>query len=297
MGNSVYDIVTDKILELLSQGQIPWKKPWKSTEGAKNLITKKPYRGLNQFLLNCSPYSSDYWLTFKQIQDKNGRLKKGSKSTIVIFWKWVNTVNTPTSDYNNTSDNPSHLKKIPLLRYYNVFNLDQVEGIQHPPEEQVTNEFTPIERAELIIENMPNRPLIQSGGDIASYSNSLDRVRMPIREAFTSPAGYYDTLFHELSHSTGHISRLGRKGVMEPSYFGSHEYSAEELLSQFSSSLVLGHLGLEQETIVNSAAYISNWMSVLKNDKKLVVFAAGAAQKAADYILNIKEDNDPEITD
>lgn len=292
----VYEVVTNKIISMLDQGQIPWKKPWKSTEGAKNLVSKKPYRGLNQFLLNCSPYSSDYWLTFLQCQQKGGQIRKGEQSSIVCFWKWINTVNSPTSDDNNTSDNPS-VKKIPLLRYYNVFNLDQVEGIKSPSEEQITYEFTPIEKAEQIIENMPNRPPIHYGGDRACYSPSNDYINMPDREKFTSPESLYSVLYHEISHSTGHISRLNRKGVTDPSCFGRHEKSQEELVAEFGASMLCGFAGIEQETITNSAAYIQGWLSVLRNDKKLAIIAAGQAQKSADYILNIKEDTEPEITE
>lgn len=291
----VYEIVTNRIIEILEQkGDIPWRKPWKSTGGARNLITKKPYRGINQILLNCSQYSSPYWLSYKQAADKGGHIRKGEKASLVVFWKWINTVKTPISDDTNPADNPT-INKIPLLRYYNCFNLEQVDGIPHPPEEQITYEFSAIERAEQIIENMQNQPDIQYGGDRACYSPMLDYVKIPNRETFHSPEGLYSTIFHELVHSTGHQNRLGRKGILEPSYFGSHLYSAEECVAEFGASMLCGHAGIEQQTIENSAAYIQGWLSVLKNDKKLAIIAAGQAQKAADYILNIKEDNGPEI--
>jgi antirestriction protein ArdC len=120
---------------------------------------------------------------------------------------------------------------------------------------------------------------------------------MPDREKFTSPESLYSVLYHEILHSSGHISRLNRKGVTDPSCFGSHERSQEELVAEFGASMLCGYAGIEQETITNSAAYIQGWLSVLRNDKKLAVIAAGQAQKACDYILNIKEDNDPEITE
>lgn len=286
---NVYEIVNKRIIELLEQEQvIPWRKPWRSTAGPRNLISKKPYRGINQFLLNCSPYSSPYWLTYKQATEKGGHVLKGEKSTLVVFWKWLDRKESE-SVVGSCEESP--LGKVPLLRYYNVFNLDQVDGIPHPKEPEVENQFTPIETAEQIIENMQCKPVIQYGGNRAYYSPMLDYVQMPDRESFNSPEGYYDTLFHELSHATGHGNRLGRKGVMEPSYFGSHDYSAEELCAQFSSSMVLGHLGIEQQTIENSAAYIQNWLKVLKNDKKCLVLAAAQAQRAADFILNKQTDD------
>lgn len=294
----VYEIVTNRIIEIMEQkGDIPWRKPWKSSGGARNLITKKPYRGINQFLLNCNSYSSPYWLTYKQATDKGGHIRKGEKATLVVFWKWINTTaDAPTSDESRPADNPT-INKIPLLRYYNCFNLEQVDGIPHPPEEQITHEFSPIERAEQIIDQMQSRPTIHHGGDKASYSPALDQVCMPTREVFNSPEGYYATMFHELAHSTGHYSRLGRKGILEPAYFGSHDYSQEEICAEMTASMVSAFAGIEQQTIENSAAYIKGWLSVLKNDKKLAIIAAGQAQKAADYILNLKEDQEPEITD
>ncbi len=279
----VYSIVTSKIMELLEQGEIPWRKPWRSSGGPRNLMTKKPYRGINQFLLNCSPYDSPYWLTFRQIQGKSGSLKKGSKSQLVVFWKWIDR-NDKDQDEDPDSDQGTN-GKIPLLRYYNVFNLDQVDGIEHPPEEHLTHEFTPIEQAEQIITGMPQKPDIKYGGNRAFYSPLKDLVQLPPKEAFHSPAEFYSTIFHELSHATGHQIRLGRKGVTEPTYFGSHDYSQEELVAEMGASMLSGIAGIDRETINNSAAYIQGWLKVLKSDKRLLVHAAAQGQKAADFIL------------
>ncbi len=289
--SKVYDIVTSRIMELLEQGQIPWKKPWRSSSGPKNLISKKHYRGINSILLNCSPYSSPYWLTYKQASEKGGHIRKGEKATPVVFWKWLDAKeSTSTEDIDNTDR--STPGKIPLLRYYNVFNLDQVEGIKTPPEEEVRNPFTPIESAEQIIQNMQKKPDIRCGGSRAYYSPHLDYVQLPPQETFHSPEEFYSTVFHELSHATGHQSRLSRKGVTETSYFGSHEYSQEELVAEFGASMLCGHAGIEQATIENSAAYIQGWLRVLKGDKKLCIIAAGQAQRAADYILNIEPEKE-----
>jgi antirestriction protein ArdC len=282
----LYEKVTARIMEILETGTIPWKKPWRSSEGARNLITKKPYRGINQFLLNCSPYSSPYWLTFNQARQKGGSVNKGEKSTPVVFWKWINAVRI--DDESNDPENKSKLTKVPLLRYYNVFNLDQIDGITAPVEEQSVNPFSPIEQAERVISNMPRRPRIQYGGDRACYSPTFDCIKLPNQEAFKSPEEFYSTAFHELAHATGHASRLSRKGILEPSYFGSHDYSQEELVAEFGSSMLCGFAGIEQQTIENSAAYIQGWLKVLKNDQKLAIVAAGQAQRAADFILDIQ---------
>jgi len=279
---SVYDIVTDRIMELLEEGTVPWRKPWKSSGGPRNLISKKEYRGINQFLLNCSSYSSPYWLTYKQANQKGGHVRKGEKSTLVVFWKFINTVTEPEDPKDQ-----KHLTQVPLLRYYRVFNLDQVDGIDPPADEQTINEFTPIEQAEQILENMECKPVIQYGGDRAAYSPSQDLIKLPDRGAFSAPEEFYSTAFHELAHATGHASRLGRKGVTEPSYFGSHAYSQEELVAEFGASMLCGVCGIEQQTIENSASYISSWLNVLKSDKRLAVIAASQAQRAADFIRNI----------
>ena len=285
---NVYEILTNRIMDLLQEGEIPWRKPWKATGGARNFVSKKPYRGINQFLLNAATFSSGYWMTFKQASEKGGQVRKGEKSTMVVFWKFINTVTKDDDD----PDAKGELTQVPLLRYYRVFNLDQIDGIEAPVEEQPANHFQPIEQAELIMMGMPYKPIIHYGGDQACYSPNLDRINLPKREASSSPEEFYSTVFHELAHSTGHPIRLKRKGILEPSYFGSHNYSQEELVAEFASSMLCGVAGIEQQTIENSAAYIQGWLKRLKNDKKLAIIAAGQAQRAADFILN-RQDTEP----
>jgi len=287
-----YGLINSRIMELLEQGTVPWRKTWNATTAQpKNLVTKKDYRGVNVFMLACMPYSSPYWLTFKQCHDKGGHVLKGEKSTPVIFWKWIDRKDGADADMEETKHG-----KVPMLRYYNVFNLDQVEGIEAPPSPgAIINPFTPIERAEQIIAGMPYRPNIRHGGNQPSYSPVLDYVKCPVPESFESPEKYYSTLFHELSHSTGHASRVGRKGILEPSYFGSHEYSKEELVAEMGAAFLCGVASIENRTIENSAAYIYGWLKALKNDRTLLVHAAAQAQKASEYILNRKggdEDQD-----
>ena len=294
MAVNVYEVINQRIMELLNEGTVPWRKTWNvATNQPKNLVSKKEYRGINVFMLACMPFSSPYWLTFKQCSDLKGMVKKGSKSTPVIFWKWLDRRDACGDD----SDTVTINGKIPMLRYYNVFNLDQIKGIEAPPSaETIINTFTPIERAEQIVTGMPLRPEIKHGGNSASYSPMLDYVKLPVPEAFESPEEYYNTLNHELIHSVGHAKRLGRKGILEPSYFGSHEYSKEELIAECGAAFLCGHAGIEQTTIVNSAAYIQGWLRSLKNDKTLLVHAAAQAQKASDYILG-KGGDDEHVTE
>ena len=283
---NVYDLINAKITELLERQLIPWRKPWNAQSNyPKNLISKKPYRGVNVFLLSCQSYSSPWWLTFKQVQDKGGYVIKGSKSTPVIFWKFLdNTDSAATSEDTNTTS------KIPLLRYYSVFNIEQTEGLAVPEPEETHNVFDPIAKAEEIVAGMPLIPEIKYSGNRAYYSPALDYIQLPHQHTFNTIEEYYSTAFHEMAHATGHINRLGRKSILETSYFGSHEYSKEELAAEMSASFLCGHAGIENITIENSAAYIAGWLKSLKSDRTLLVHAAAAAQRASDYILNIKHD-------
>lgn len=277
---NVYEMINCRIQALLEQGTVPWRKPWNAGSNyPKNLVSGKKYAGVNVFMLTCNEFGSPYWMTFKQCQDKGGHVIKGSKSTPVIFWKWL--------DHKETNGTDSEQAKIPMLWFYNVFNLEQTEGLSAPPTTETLNTFTPIELAEQIIADMPLRPEIKRGGNRASYSPVLDYVKIPVPESFESPEEYYSTCFHELSHATGHESRVGRKGVTETSYFGSHEYSKEELVAEMGAAFLCGHCGIENKTLDNSAAYIAGWLKALKNDKTLLIHAAALAQKASDYILNI----------
>jgi len=277
----VYQIVTEKIVNLLEQGTIPWRKPWSTSQGMpKNLISKKEYRGINLFLLGCQQYSSPYWLTYKQATEKGGHIRKGEKSSLVVFWKMM--------DRNNVDDGADSpvSGKLPLLRYYNLFNLEQCEGIESPTQEVQTYQFTPIEKAEQIVSGMKDRPEISYGSNKASYTPISDRVRMPNENQFERSEEFYSVLFHELGHSTGHKSRLARKEVINHHEFGSEDYGSEELVAELTSSMLCGVAGISNQTIDLSASYIDGWLSVIKKDKRLIVMAAAQAQKAADFILN-----------
>ena len=277
---NAYQVITDRIIGLLKAGTVPWHKPWKGGGPVKNLVSKRAYRGINQFLLGCSDYASPFWLTFNQAKKLGGSVKKGEKSTPVVFWKLLESEDQETGEK----------KEIPVLRYYRVFNLEQTEGIEGPePEEQELGEFTPIERCEQIIRNMPNPPKIQHRRQAAWYRPSQDLVNMPKPESFESAEEYFCTLYHELSHSTGAEFRLNRPTLTDMCPFGSTNYSKEELVAEMAAAFLCGKTGIENQTIDNSAAYINGWLKKLRNDEKLVIFAAAQAQKAVDYILGGKE--------
>ncbi len=280
MAKSVYEMVTERIIEQLEQGVIPWEKPWTGIRsGAYNRISKKSYSLLNQMLLK---HKGEY-ATFKQWQDLGGHVRKGEKSEIVVFWKIQ-----PIEE--EKEDGTKEVKQIPLLRYFNVFHISQVDGVE-PLSKDALNEIEPIEKAESILYSYwtkENITVEHVAGDKAYYSPSLDLIHLPLFEQFISANEYYSTAFHESIHSTMKESRCDRaedrKGKLVA--FGSNEYSKEELVAEIGSASLMNIIGIEtNKSFRNSSAYIQNWLSVLKNDVKFIVSASSKAEKAVDYIL------------
>lgn len=283
---NVYEIITSQIIEQLESGVVPWRKPWTSNM-PHNLVSQKPYRGMNVFMLATAGFESKYWLTYNQCSSLGGKIKQGSKSSIVTFWNIGKEKLNPKTGKNS---------KPFMLRYYNVFNLAQTEGIKLPRavfERNKVSTFDAIESAESLAESMPNAPAFETAGH-AYYAPMRDCIGMPSRSAFHTPAEYYSTLFHELAHSTGHAKRLHRDSFDSPNVFGSESYSKEELIAEMSAAFLCGLSGIERETLDNSAAYLSNWIARLKGDSKLILSAASLAQKAADYISRNGEEKSVE---
>lgn len=272
MSKKVYEMVTDVIIEKLNEGTIPWNQPFVNG-GAVNWKTQKPYRGINTMLLSSGEYA-----TYKQIKEAGGKVKKGSKSSIVVFWKLLDVENEETG----------HEEKIPLLRYYRVFKVgEQTEGIE-PKRKNQRFEHDPIEEAETIIKNYMGKPSISYKNEGAYYQPYFDYVNVPPKSSFPKIHDFYNVLFHELIHSTGHQERLDREGITNFDKFGSERYSKEELVAEIGASMLCGIVGIENKTIDNSASYIQSWLQALKNDKTLVVKASQQAQKASDFIQGIK---------
>ncbi len=277
MSTNVYQLVTDRIIEELEKGRIPWEKPWTGVRsGAFNRVSKKPYSLLNQMLLK---HDGEY-ATFKQWSELGGKIRKGEKSEIVVFWKIF--------EKEETNDKGEKVKvNIPLLRYINVFHISQIEGVE--PLKEVFHEVTPIEEADKIIIDYVTREHItfeEIASDKAFYSPSRDAVVVPLKEQYKNINEYYSTTFHELTHSTGHASRLDRLKTGAIAAFGSETYSKEELVAEIGSATMLNTLGIETvKTFKNSAAYIQSWLQVLRNDNKFIVSAASKAEKAVSYIL------------
>ncbi len=276
-----YERITERIVSLLEQGTVPWHKPWKVTTGLpRNLVTKKPYRGINPFLLMAAGYESPHWLTFRQATQLGGTVKKGEKACPVVFWKPLQVTDEETEES----------KKIPLLRMYYVFNVAQCEGLKNMPTEDASS-FAMTEAAE-IVAGMPQPPVFKHGMSHALYTPINDIVGMPIQERFDTEDSYYATMFHELVHSTGHEKRLKRASITERNGYGSDPYCKEELIAELGSAFLCGQAGIMERTVNNSAAYIKSWLMQLQNDQTLIVYAAAQAQKAADYILGHKPDGE-----
>jgi len=278
---NVYEIVTEKIVKQLQAGVIPWRKPWKGLEVPKNYISGKAYRGINVWLLLCENRVNPFWLTFKQASGLGARVKKGEKGSLVVFWKLLNVEKVDSESGERSK------KVVPLLRYYVVFNADQIEGLPAKAYGEKVD-FKPIAECEKLVDGYKDKPEIKHGENQAFYSPKLDYVNLPQKSQFDSEAEYYSTLFHELAHSTGHEKRLSRKDFAA-GLFGSASYSKEELVAEFAASFLCGLAGIEVSTLNNSSAYIKNWLDKLSGDKYLLVQAAGQAQKAVDYIRGIKQ--------
>ena len=279
---NVYQMVTERIIAELEKGSIPWEKPWTGVRsGAYNRVSKKAYSLLNQMLLK---HTGEY-ATFKQWSELGGKIKKGEKSEIIVFWKI-------TEIEEENEDNEKVKKNIAILRYYNVFHISQVEGVK--PLESPFPEVKPIEEADRIINDYVTREHIdftECASNKAYYSPSMDCVVVPMKEQYKLINEYYSTTFHELTHSTGHKTRLDRLESGAVAAFGTETYSKEELVAEIGSASIMNLLGIETtKTFRNSAAYIQSWIKVLKNDNKFIVSAASKAEKAVNFILGNTEE-------
>jgi len=288
----VYNVITERIIEKLEQGTVPWHKPWRSIGAPRNLVSKKLYRGINVWLLTAQGYTSPCWATIRQINELGGSVRKGEKATPVVFWRvYVDGVEVKASEPEpEAQEAGGEGRRRFVLRYFSVFNSEQCD-LPAPVSEKLAlpeqRELDPIEACEKILAGMPNPPEIVYAGDKAFYSPATDRVTMPPRSLFESAEEYWSTLWHECGgHATGHPKRLNRDSIKEAAPFGSETYSVEEIIAEMTATYLCGVTGIENRTIDNSAAYIGGWLARLRADRKLMVHAAAQAQRACDYVLD-----------
>lgn len=281
MGVNAYQLVTDRIIAELQKGRIPWQKPWTGIRtGAYSRSTGKPYSFLNQMLLR----KPGEYVTFKQAKEAGGTVRKEEKGSIVVFWK--------PREVEKEDENGEKVKRmIPILKYYTVFHIDQCENVKPRFTPEDFKPVDPIAEAEAVLSDYSRRsgcPIRNEKQDRAFYRPSTDSIYLPLREQFPQIAEYYSTAFHEATHSTGHPSRLNRLNTS--AFFGSEDYSREELIAEMGAAILMNELGIETpETFRNSAGYVQGWLKALTDDSKLVVSAAGKAEKAVRLIMDLEE--------
>lgn len=283
----IYGIITDRLVAEMESGIIPWHKPWVGGVNAPvKHISGEPYSLLNQLLLG----EPGEYLSYKQCQNEGGHVKKGAKSRIVVFWTMLQRDKKDKDGHVVIGKDGNPAKEtIPFLKYSNVFHIRDCEGIKPKWGEDISgkSEVEASAEAEEIATTYLDREKItlrhlEQGR--AYYSPATDSITLPLMKQFTASAEYYSTLFHEMTHSTGHPSRLNR--LDKAAAFGNEEYSKEELCAELGAAFLLSHVGIETpESFKNNAAYLQNWLKALKNDKRMIVSAAGKAEKAVNFIL------------
>lgn len=275
---------TDRIIAALKAGTIPWRQPWSGFgSGAmpRNAITNRAYSGANVVLLWLTAqergYDSPLWLTYKQAEAAGGNVRKGEKSTQIIFVSFLEKQDIKTGK----------MKKIPFLKSFNVFNVAQCESINGHEPKVINNEERDILAEEFVT---ATQATIRHGGSRACYIRSLDVIDIPMFESFKNAAAYYGTTFHELAHWTGHEARLNRtKGKR----FGDQEYSFEELVAELSSAFICAEFGYDN-TLEDSAAYIAHWVKFLQDHEGAFVAAASSASQAVEYMRSLAIADEPE---
>lgn len=287
-----YQVVTDRIIAALEAGTVPWTKSWNAAGSLpRSLASGKTYRGVNTLLLGLAAvldgYTSPWWGTYKQITAEGGQVRRGETHTKVTLW-------TSFTKDEPQDDGSTKKKTIPLLRTFQVFNLDQAdwaEGLPKRCQPTAGIDHDTLAEGEALFDgyfSRPGSPSLVFGGDRACYSKAADRVTCPRRQDFRSIEAFYSTLAHEAGHSTGHPSRLAREGIIEGHRFGDPLYSKEELVAELTAAFICAVLGIDRgEEEAQSAAYLANWIGVLRGDRRLVIQAAGAAQRAADLIQGV----------
>lgn len=289
---NVYETITEKMIKLLEQDVIPWRPSWNNSAMLgehQNLLTSHKYRGWNAFSTAMQGYQDAFWLTYNQGDSIGCHVKKGEKGTSIINWQ-----------FNKTTNAQGEEKESAFMKHYTIFNIAQFENVSEKLQSLIAKrrgkalDFNPIEACETLVNGYSNRPKIEHREQRAYYWPTADSINMPQKESFESAEKYYATLFHELTHSTGHGTRLARIGITDRAKFASHEYSKEELIAEMGSAFLCAKSGIEASTINDAASYIKGWLKVLKGEPKMIIQAASAAQKAVDLIINKKEEKETE---
>jgi antirestriction protein ArdC len=290
----IIEQVVNQIIEEIENGTLPWCKPWKTGSAGLNLggfalplrHTGEAYRGINILSLWCAAsakgYRARHWMTFRQAIELKGCVRKGEKATGIIYAD----VSRKTEE---TPDGETVEKSFAFLKAYSVFNAEQIDGL---PEKFYAKTPAPAP-AEIIEEPkevlvIPGQEwldtvpaVLRHGGDRAYFSPSQDFIQMPQAEAFKSGQAYTSTLIHELTHWTGHKSRLDR---LEHKRWGDDHYAFEELVAELGAAFGCANLGLVPAIREDHAPYLSHWLKQLKADPKALMSAAAKASQAIDFL-------------
>lgn len=289
MKQDIYQKVTDKIIADLEQGELTWLKPWSAANTEGRIIKPlrhngMPYSGINVLMLWGAAmeggYLSPFWMTYRQATEIGAHVRKGERGNLVVY---ANTI-TKTEEQD---DGSAEERKIPFMKGYSVFNVEQIEGLPehfYRKPEPVIDGAERIDHAEAFFASTGAD--IRSGGNRAYYSGGSDHVQMPYFETFRSPEAYYATLAHELTHWTKHPKRLDREFGRKS--WGDEGYAREELVAELGAAFLCADLALTPEPGTDHAAYIQSWLKVLKNDKRAIFSAAAHAQKAADFLHGLQ---------
>lgn len=256
----IYQHITDKIVEQLKKGTVPWRKPWRQGLPS-NYITKRPYNGINRLTLLCNDYPSPYYLTFLQAKQLGGHILKNETGHLIVFWKVINIVN----------DKDEHIDEFPLLRYTYVFNLTQTDLYKPDEEEQIT-----ITECEQLLNNIRPKPTIKHNTSECFYDKQNDYISIPPMSQFNSKEEYYSSLYHELVHWTGHKTRLNRQDL---------DYATEELVAELGSSFLCAITGISSTVINNQTAYIRYWLEMIRSKELNLVTVSKLAQLAVHLLM------------
>lgn len=249
---NTYEIITEKIISLLEAGTIPWRRPWSAAGIPRNLVSLRPYRGINVWLLSASKYVSPLWLTFRQAIELGGYVRQGEHGQMIVFWKIDRMANDAEMEPDAESVGTERTRHRFVLKYFRVWNLEQCElpaAVHDRLPTIETHQHDPIEAAERIVREMPKAPVIQYCGSKAFYSPITDRITLPPRELFPSTEEIYACLLHECLHATGHPSRLNRNSLTEAAPFGSTSYAAEELVAEMGAAYLCAEAGISPAVV------------------------------------------------
>ncbi|MEF2246464.1 zincin-like metallopeptidase domain-containing protein [Paenibacillus sp. IITD108] len=288
----VYEWVADRLIKIIEEtDELPWQREWMSRNPAVNWITQKPYKGINRLTtVPGGEYATEY-----QIKQNGGKIKSEERKnyTMIVYWLWPDKKKSE-EEYDEEENESDKERGRPTPLYSKVWDINtQCTGLAS---RMVTEDLIvhhPIENAEKLIQDFfshTSSPRFRHMSDTADYVIPLDLVRVPPKEEFYKIEAYYSTSYHEMIHSTGHKTRLARPGIVQFDKFGSEQYGKEELIAEIGASIMCFEAGINYLTEKQNAAYVKNWLKVLKNDKKMIVIAAQQAQRAVDYINSIVQE-------